>query len=161
MHINSLPIISVPPGLANTNTGRWIYDVMPLVSMAACVPTLFLYYKSKRWTDLVSSSSSSSLDVVSVTFALVLQSTHRCAQRSRFCVQAVFSLGFALATAYHVCHMHEEGLQSAALFGISGPLWRTWDIICAQWLLARTFGHAVGARHWVTQGNLTLVCVLT
>lgn len=54
--MNSLPIIAVPLGLANTNTGKWIYDVMPLVTMAACVPTLFLYYKSKRWTDLVSSS---------------------------------------------------------------------------------------------------------
>lgn len=54
--MNSLPIISVPVGLANTNTGVWIYDVMPLVTMAACVPTLFLYYRSKRWTDLVSSS---------------------------------------------------------------------------------------------------------
>ncbi|KAL3151016.1 hypothetical protein ABBQ38_012887 [Trebouxia sp. C0009 RCD-2024] len=114
--MNRLPIISVPSGLANTNTGRWVYDVMPLVTMAACVPTLFLYYRSKRWTDL-----------------------------------AVFSLGFALAIFYHVCHMHVDGLQGAALFGISGPLWRTWDIICAQWLLARTFGHVVGARHWLTQ----------
>ena len=69
-------------------------------------------------------------------------------------MQVLFSLGFVLATVYHICHMHEEGLQSAELFGISGPLWRTWDIICAQWLLARTFGHVVGARHWVTQGTL-------
>ena len=55
-NMNSLPIIAVPLGLANTNTGQWIYDVMPLVTMAACVPTLFLYYRSKRWTDLVSSN---------------------------------------------------------------------------------------------------------
>lgn len=75
-------------------------------------------------------------------------------------MQAVFSLGFALATFYHLCHMHVDGLQSAALFGISGPLWRTWDIVCAQWLLARTFGHAVGARHWVTQGSCPLIASL-
>lgn len=68
-------------------------------------------------------------------------------------MQAVFSLGFALASVYHVCHMHDEGLHKSEVFGISGPLWRTWDILCAQWLLARTFGHAVGARHWVTQGD--------
>ena len=52
--MNSLPIISVPAGLANANTGKLLYDVMPLVTMAACVPTLFLYYRAKRWTDLVS-----------------------------------------------------------------------------------------------------------
>lgn len=114
--MNSLPIISVPSGLANTNTGQVIYDIMPLVTMLPCVPTLFLYYRSKRWTDLL-----------------------------------LFSGGFALAVVYHICHMHQEGLQSAQLFGISGPLWRTWDIICAQWMLARTFGHVVGARHWITQ----------
>lgn len=67
-------------------------------------------------------------------------------------MQAVFSLGFALASVYHICHMHDEGLHRSEVFGISGPLWRTWDILCAQWLLARTFGHAVGARHWATQG---------
>ena len=67
-------------------------------------------------------------------------------------MQAVFSLGFALASVYHICHLHDEGLQRSEVFGISGPLWRTWDILCAQWLLARTFGHAVGARHWATQG---------
>ena len=56
--------------------------------------------------------------------------------------------------------MHDEGLQSAEVFGISGPLWRTWDIICAQWLLARTLGHAVGARHWLTQGDYSKFAVL-
>lgn len=72
------------------------------------------------------------------------------------CMQAVFSLGFALASVYHICHMHDEGLHKSEVFGISGPLWRTWDILCAQWLLARTFGHAVGARHWATQGVIIL-----
>lgn len=89
---------------------------MPLFTMAACVPTLFLYYRAKRWADL-----------------------------------ALFSLGFILAVVYHICHMNVDGLQSSTILGISGPLWRTFDIICAQWLLARTFGHAVDATHWVTQ----------
>ncbi|DBB06986.1 TPA: hypothetical protein ACH3X1_011578 [Trebouxia sp. C0004] len=114
--MSRLPIISVPKGLANTNTGLWLYDCMPLFTMAACVPTLFLYYRAKRWADL-----------------------------------ALFSLGFVLAVVYHICHMAVDGLQSSTILGISGPLWRTFDIICAQWLLARTFGHAVGASHWVTQ----------
>jgi len=70
--------------------------------------------------------------------------------------QALFSLGFVLAVVYHICHMNVDGLQSSTILGISGPLWRTFDIICAQWLLARTFGHAVGASHWVTQGRLPL-----
>jgi len=51
--MSRLPIISVPKGLANTNTGLWLYDCMPLFTMAACVPTLFLYYRAKRWADLV------------------------------------------------------------------------------------------------------------
>lgn len=113
--MSRLPIISVPKGLANTNTGLWLYDCMPLFTMAACVPTLFLYYRAKRWADL-----------------------------------GLFSLGFVLAVIYHICHMNVDGLQSSTILGISGPLWRTFDIICAQWLLARTFGHAVGASHWVT-----------
>ena len=75
-------------------------------------------------------------------------------------MQAMFSLGFALAIFYHVCHMHVDGLQGAALFGISGPLWRTLDIVCAQWLLARTFGHVVGARHWLTQGDCSVFASL-
>ena len=51
--MSRLPIISVPKGLANTNTGLWLYDCMPLFTMVACVPTLFLYYRAKRWADLV------------------------------------------------------------------------------------------------------------
>ena len=69
-------------------------------------------------------------------------------------MQALFSLGFILAVVYHICHMNVDGLQSSTILGISGPLWRTFDIICAQWLLARTFGHAVDATHWVTQGSV-------
>ena len=67
-------------------------------------------------------------------------------------MQILFSTGFSLATIYHFCHIQEEGLQSSTFLGISGPLWRTADIIVAQWMLARTFGHAVGASHWVTKG---------
>ena len=69
-----------------------------------------------------------------------------------FNLQILFSIGFSLAAIYHVCHIQEEGLQSSTFLGISGPLWRTGDIIVAQWMLARTFGHAVGASHCVTKG---------
>lgn len=163
--MNSLPIIAVPTGLANTNTGQWIYDALPLVTMAACVPTLFLYYRSKRWTDLVSSSKSSLVSIVFVSLdgVVVCPTFQSCAlsKCGLICMQAVFSLGFALASVYHICHMHDEGLHKSEVFGISGPLWRTWDILCAQWLLARTFGHAVGARHWVTQGESSLMLFCT
>ena len=67
-------------------------------------------------------------------------------------VQAVFTLGFALASLYHICHMHEAGLSESSLLGVSGLVWRTFDILCAQWLLGRTFSHAIGASHWVTRG---------
>ena len=61
-----------------------------------------------------------------------------------------FSLGFLLACAYHVAQMDPSGLPSAVVAGVPGPVWRTWDILCAQWLLGRSFGHAVGASHFVT-----------
>ena len=67
-------------------------------------------------------------------------------------MQAVFTLGFALASLYHICHMHEAGLSESSLLGVSGLVWRTFDILCAQWLLGRTFSHAIGASHWVTHG---------
>lgn len=64
--------------------------------------------------------------------------------------QATFTLGFLLACAYHVAQMDPSGLPSAVVAGVPGPVWRTWDILCAQWLLGRSFGHAVGASHAVT-----------
>ena len=83
------------------------------------------------------------------------------ATQPRIHVQALFSLGFALASLYHICHMHEAGLQESSLLGISGPVWRTFDILCAQWLLGRTFSHAIGASHWVTRGMLLSTALCT
>lgn len=73
-------------------------------------------------------------------------------------LQAVFSLGFALASLYHMCHMHQAGLSESSLLGVSGPVWRTFDILCAQFLLGRTFSHAIGASHWVTHGQSWHTC---
>lgn len=47
-----------------------------------------------------------------------------------------------------------QGIASAQLLGLSGPTWRGLDILCAQALLARTLGHAVGA-----QSSLLLSCL--
>lgn len=54
MHmLDALPIVALPTGLSNTNTGNLIADVLPLLTMLPCVPTLHLYYRTKRWPDLV------------------------------------------------------------------------------------------------------------
>lgn len=68
-------------------------------------------------------------------------------------LQVVFSVGFLLACVYHICHMAEEGLVASSVLGISGPVWRSLDILFAQWLLGRTFGHALGASHKLTAGT--------
>ena len=43
--------------------------------------------------------------------------------------------------------------QASGALGLTGPAWRTLDITFAQWLLARTFGHIVGAQHPATLGE--------
>jgi hypothetical protein len=64
--------------------------------------------------------------------------------------QATYGLGFLLACVYHTAQMDPDGLAAATVAGVPGPVWRTWDILWAQWLLGRAFGHAVGATHVVT-----------
>lgn len=64
----------------------------------------------------------------------------------------VLCVGIALACIYHVCHMAPEGLVSSKVLGVSGPVWRSLDVLFAQWLLGRTFGHAVGATHIIPVG---------
>lgn len=68
-------------------------------------------------------------------------------------LQALFFSGFNVAWLYHWCHMDAAGLRASSVLGISGIEWRTMDIVYAQWLLARTFGHLVGAQHPVTLGE--------
>ena len=60
-----------------------------------------------------------------------------------------------MAWRYHWCHMDPGGLKSSSALGISGQVWRTVDIVYAQWLLGRTFGHLVGAQHLITLGRPT------
>ena len=47
-----------------------------------------------------------------------------------------------------------QGLSAATVLGVSGSLWRSLDILCAQTLLSRTLGHAVGAHTSV----VTTIC---
>lgn len=61
-----------------------------------------------------------------------------------------YSLGFFLAVVYHLAHI--EGLENSNLLGIPGSLWRSLDILCAQTLLSRTLGHAVGAHTSLVSG---------
>ncbi|BDA49895.1 hypothetical protein COCOBI_15-0230 [Coccomyxa sp. Obi] len=64
----------------------------------------------------------------------------------------ILFIGFFLACIYHVCHMAPEGLVASKVLGVSGPVWRSLDVLFAQWLLGRTFGHAVAATHSVPVG---------
>lgn len=74
--------------------------------------------------------------------------------------QVVLFIGFVLACIYHVCHMAPEGLVASRVMGISGPVWRSLDVLYAQWLLSRTFGHAIGASHTVAKGASLLLPAL-
>ncbi len=67
--------------------------------------------------------------------------------------QVILCIGFSLACIYHVCHMAPEGLVASKVLGVSGPVWRSLDVLFAQWLLGRTFGHAVAATHSVSVGQ--------
>lgn len=61
--------------------------------------------------------------------------------------QALFSVGGLLAVVYHICHLDPRGLHTSRILGVTGPVWRSWDILFAQWLLGRTVGQVVGAQH--------------
>jgi len=63
--------------------------------------------------------------------------------RRRYGDLALFSLGFLLAILYHIAHL--GGLENTTLLNLPGSLWRSLDILCAQTVLSRTLGHAVGA----------------
>ncbi|KAG7675003.1 hypothetical protein Ndes2526B_g07852 [Nannochloris sp. 'desiccata'] len=63
--------------------------------------------------------------------------------RRRYGDFVLFTLGFLLAILYHIAHL--GGLENTSLFNLPGSLWRSLDILCAQTVLSRTLGHAVGA----------------
>lgn len=85
------------------------------------------------------------LDVLPLLTMLPAVSTLRLhAKARRWNDLLAFGIGFALAVIYHVVHMMPGGIAEASLWGVSGATWRTLDILWAQGLLARTFGHVVG-----------------
>lgn len=53
--------------------------------------------------------------------------------------------------------MHGDGLEASEFWGVTGPSWRTLDIIVATFCLARTASHAVGASHPATLGTLIVL----
>eukprot|EP00803_Ostreobium_quekettii_P000337 evm.model.scf_3291.2 EVM.evm.TU.scf_3291.2 scf_3291:6307-9716(-) len=105
----------VPSHLAKP-TGVWYLDAMPLVTMAPSVATLHLYWRARRYDDLL-----------------------------------LYTWGFLVAVAYHICQMHPKGLEAAEFMGVPGVVWRRWDIVSAGTLLARTFGHAIGSHKRITR----------
>lgn len=109
VHVRS---IQVPPELYRTYTGNGWCDTLPLLTMAFSLPTLYLYFKGRRYMNL-----------------------------------ALFSVGGLLAVVYHICHLDPRGLHTSRILGVTGPVWRSWDILFAQWLLGRTVGQVVGAQH--------------
>lgn len=45
------------PHAVTGSTGVFLFDTLCIWTMGACVPTLILYYKKRRWADLVSFSA--------------------------------------------------------------------------------------------------------
>lgn len=41
------------PSFVLRNAGVWYYDIIPCLSMAACFPTLQLYWQRRRYWDVV------------------------------------------------------------------------------------------------------------
>jgi hypothetical protein len=80
--------------------------------------------------------------------------------RRRYGDLALFSLGFLLAVLYHIAHL--GGLENTTLLNLPGSLWRSLDILCAQTVLSRTLGHAVGAHTSVVKTiyNAVFPCLL-
>ncbi|KAK9805472.1 hypothetical protein WJX72_000199 [[Myrmecia] bisecta] len=87
-----------------------------------------------------------------VTMLLCLPTLQLFVKSGRYLDLVCATTGFALATLYHLCHMLTANLQQAQLLGVSGPAWRTLDVLFAQWLLGRTFGHLMRAKHSLTKG---------
>lgn len=48
------PTVALSRGLPSTTTGFFVFDVAALATMAACLPTLRLFGRKRRWADLVS-----------------------------------------------------------------------------------------------------------
>ena len=125
-----------------------VQDAFPLVSMVVCGPLMWQYYAGRRYLDLVRPTRLESL-LAGREWA-----------EACVCSQGVFAFGFCLAALYHWCQMEPAGLQASRALGVSGPAWRTLDITFAQWLLAHTFGHLVGATHPATVGGRPRSCSL-
>eukprot|EP00955_Chlamydomonas_euryale_P102270 365408-Chlamydomonas_euryale.AAC.17 len=50
-----------------------------------------------------------------------------------------------------------EGLSRTSLLGLRGSTWRTWDVIMANVVLARSLGHAISATHPATAAITNVV----
>lgn len=48
------PTVALSRGLPSTTTGVLVFDVAALATMSACLPTLRLFGRKRRWVDLVS-----------------------------------------------------------------------------------------------------------
>jgi hypothetical protein len=67
--------------------------------------------------------------------------------------QAACAVAFAVACCYHACHVDPRGFVQSDFLGLPSYTWRTVDILCAQFLLGRTFGQAIGAKGALLQGQ--------
>eukprot|EP00193_Tetraselmis_chui_P018728 CAMPEP_0177774958 /NCGR_PEP_ID=MMETSP0491_2-20121128/13818_1 /TAXON_ID=63592 /ORGANISM="Tetraselmis chuii, Strain PLY429" /LENGTH=203 /DNA_ID=CAMNT_0019293439 /DNA_START=91 /DNA_END=702 /DNA_ORIENTATION=+ len=65
---------------------------------------------------------------------------------------AACAVAFAVACCYHACHVDPRGFVQSDFLGLPSYTWRTVDILCAQFLLGRTFGQAIGAKGALLQG---------
>eukprot|EP00873_Tetraselmis_striata_P004781 jgi/Tetstr1/425045/TSEL_015510.t1 len=115
--IGGLPSVHMPADVLLSSTGRLERDLLPLLTMTACLPTIALLWSHGKRVDLAA------------------------------CVVA-----FTVACCYHACHVDPRGFVASQFLGLPSGTWRTVDILCAHFLLGRTFGQAVGAKGALISG---------
>ena len=66
--------------------------------------------------------------------------------------QVTFGVGFVFACAYHFCQMDPNAGLQGTLWGVKGTAWRKVDILAAQFVMARSFGHFISSKcHFVSR----------
>ncbi|KAJ9519818.1 hypothetical protein QJQ45_013484 [Haematococcus lacustris] len=61
------PVMALPEHLLKPPTGESMFDVLPILSMVACIPTIMLFFRKKRYLDAIHMGAHQGMDVV--TFA--------------------------------------------------------------------------------------------
>lgn len=141
-------------------------DFLPLLTMLPCAKTLAIHWRCQRYSDVVVFAVGTLLAViyhwlhmhpeVRAASGACYRCRCRCCHRRRATAAAVAAAERLLLsrccrthrgpTLLHAPPVAAQGIANTELLGLPGSAWRGLDILMAQGLLARTLGHAVGAR---------------